>query len=119
VVHHPWLSSVVYLTGGSSCAPTLVLDQSPQGRPSKAVLRLWDTYLAEERAGFENFHVYVCAVFLKEHEERLLKMSFQEILMFLQDLPTGEWVEEDIEPILSQAYILSTLYDDSAAGHLA
>ena len=87
--------------------------------PLKAVLRLWDTYLAEERAGFENFHVYVCAVFLKEHEERLLKMSFQEILMFLQDLPTGEWVEEDIEPILSQAYILSTLYDDSAAGHLA
>lgn len=81
--------------------------------PLRAVLRLWDTYLAEERAGFENFHVYVCAVFLKEHEAKLLSMQFQEILMFLQELPTGEWGEEDIEPILSQAFILSTLYDGS------
>ena len=86
--------------------------------PLKAVLRLWDTYLAEDRAGFENFHVYVCAVFLKEHEKKLMEMSFQDILMFLQDLPTGEWGEEDVEPILSQAFILSTLYDGSAS-HLA
>jgi len=87
--------------------------------PLRAVLRLWDTYLAEDRAGFENFHVYVCAVFLKEHEDRLLEMGFQDILMFLQDLPTSEWGEEDIDPILSQAYILSTLYDGSSTGHLA
>ena len=82
--------------------------------PLRAVLRLWDTYLAEERAGFENFHVYVCAVFLKEHEERLMSMQFQDILMFLQELPTGGWGEEEIEPILSQAFILSTLYSDSS-----
>lgn len=87
--------------------------------PLRAVLRLWDTYLAEERAGFENFHVYVCAVFLKEHEEKLLTMQFQDILMFLQELPTSTWGEEEIEPILSQAFILSTLYDGSNNSHLS
>lgn len=78
--------------------------------PLRSILRLWDTYLAEERAGFENFHVYVCAVFLKMYEDKLLEMPFQEILMFLQELPTTEWGEEEIDPVLSQAFILSTCY---------
>jgi hypothetical protein len=84
--------------------------------PLRCVVRLWDTYFAEERSGFENFHVYVCVVLLKMHEEALLEMDFQEIIIFLQDLPTGNWTDADIDPILSQAFILSTLYDQS--GHL-
>jgi hypothetical protein len=84
--------------------------------PLRCVLRLWDTYLAEERNGFENFHVYVCVVMLKMNEELLLEMSFQDIIIFLQDLPTASWTDADIDPILSQAFILSTLYDQS--GHV-
>lgn len=86
--------------------------------PLRAILRLWDTYLAEENGGFENFHVYVCVVILKTFEEKLLKMQFQELLMFLQALPTSAWTEEDVEPILSQAYILSTLFENSPS-HLS
>lgn len=81
--------------------------------PLRCVLRLWDTYFAEERNGFENFHVYVCVVLLKMNEESLMTMNFQEIILFLQDLPTGSWTDSDIDPILSQAFILSTLYDQS------
>mmetsp|Transcript_2701 Transcript_2701/g.4062 ORF Transcript_2701/g.4062 Transcript_2701/m.4062 type:complete len:419 (+) Transcript_2701:47-1303(+) len=81
--------------------------------PLKAILRVWDTYLSEERTGFENFHVYVCAVLLKMYSENLRTMQFQDILLFLQDLPTSEWGEEEVEPILSQAYILSHLFDES------
>lgn len=33
--------------------------------------------------------------------------------MFLQDLPTVDWTEDAVEPILSQAYILSTLFENS------
>ena len=84
--------------------------------PLRCILRLWDTYFAEERNGFENFHVYVCAVLMKMNEEKLLAMQFQEIIIFLQDLPTGDWTDAEVEPILSQAFILSTLYDQS--GHL-
>lgn len=81
--------------------------------PLRAIIRVWDTYLSEERGGFENFHVYVCAVILKTYKDRLMVMDFQAILMFLQDMPTQEWGESDVECILSQAYILSTLFDDS------
>ena len=40
-------------------------------------------------------------------------MNFQDLIMFLQEMPTNEWVEEEVEPILSQAFILSTLFEDS------
>ena len=81
--------------------------------PLRAIIRIWDTYLSEERGGFENFHVYVCAVLLKTYKLKLLEMSFQDLIMFLQDMPTMDWSEEDVEPILSQAFILSTLFEDS------
>lgn len=86
--------------------------------PLKSVLRLWDTYFSEEVGGFENFHVYVCTVLLKMFKETLLTMEFQEIISFLQNLPTSEWGEEEIEPILSQAFILSTMFENSPS-HLA
>jgi hypothetical protein len=42
--------------------------------PLRAILRLWDTYLSEDIGGFENFHVYVCAVLLKTYKEKLMTM---------------------------------------------
>jgi len=42
-------------------------------------------------------------------------MDFQEIMMFLQALPTREWTEKDIELLLSEAYIWQTLFRDSSA----
>lgn len=81
--------------------------------PLHAMLRVWDTYLSEERGGFENFHVYVCTVLLKTFKDKLMTMQFQDMLMFLQEIPTAEWNENDVEPVLSQAFILSTLFEDS------
>jgi hypothetical protein len=81
--------------------------------PLCAILRVWDTYLSEERGGFENFHVYVCTVLLKTFKDKLMTMQFQDILMFLQEIPTAEWGAEEVEPVLSQAFILSTLFEDS------
>lgn len=52
--------------------------------PMRAILRVWDTYLSEERGGFESFHVYVCAVLLKTFRETLLTMPFQDMIMLLQ-----------------------------------
>jgi hypothetical protein len=44
-----------------------------------------------------------------------MKMNFQEILMFLQALPTREWTEKDIELLLSEAFIWQTLFRNSKA----
>ena len=81
--------------------------------PLRAIIRVWDTYLSEETGGFESFHVYVCVVVLKTYKDKLMTMDFQGIILFLQDLPTHEWDETDVECLLSQAYILSTLFDGS------
>ncbi|KAF2724304.1 RabGAP/TBC [Polychaeton citri CBS 116435] len=80
----------------------------------KNTIRMWDTYLAESN-GFSEFHLYVCAAFLVKWSDKLCKMDFQEIMMFLQSLPTKQWTEKDIELLLSEAYIWQTLFKGSKA----
>ncbi|KAJ5972431.1 uncharacterized protein N7479_002349 [Penicillium vulpinum] len=80
----------------------------------KNTIRMWDTYMAEEQ-GFSRFHLYVCAAFLVKWTDQLVKMDFQEIMMFLQALPTKDWTEKDIELLLSEAFIWQSLFQDSRA----
>ncbi|KFA62791.1 hypothetical protein S40285_03791 [Stachybotrys chlorohalonatus IBT 40285] len=80
----------------------------------KNTIRMWDTYLAEEQ-GFSEFHLYVCAAFLVKWSDKLQKMDFQEVMMFLQSLPTKGWTEKDIELLLSEAFIWQSLFKGSAA----
>lgn len=42
-------------------------------------------------------------------------MDFQEIMMFLQSLPTKDWTEKDIELLLSEAFIWKSLFGGSTA----
>lgn len=80
----------------------------------KNTIRMWDTYMAEEQ-GFSEFHLYVCAAFLVKWSEQLVKMDFQETMMFLQALPTRDWTEKDIELLLSEAFIWQSLFRGSSA----
>lgn len=41
--------------------------------------------------------------------------QWQEIMMFLQALPTKDWTEKDIELLLSEAFIWQSLFQDSRA----
>ncbi|KAK0272274.1 GTPase-activating protein [Friedmanniomyces endolithicus] len=77
-------------------------------------IRMWDTYLAEDQ-GFSAFHLYVCAAFLVKWSSQLLHMDFQEIMMFLQSLPTRDWTEKDVELLLSEAFIWKSLFAGSQA----
>ncbi|KAL9085772.1 MAG: hypothetical protein Q9159_004541 [Coniocarpon cinnabarinum] len=78
------------------------------------VIRMWDTYLAEEQ-GFSEFHLYVCAAFLVKWSDQLVKMEFQDIITFLQALPTRDWTVKDIELLLSEAFIWQSLFRGSSA----
>ena len=80
----------------------------------KCVLRLWDTYISE-KDGFEGFHVYVCAAFLCQFSGQLQEMPFDDLFCFMQALPTSDWTDTEIEVLLSQAYVLSTLFGGSDA----
>ncbi len=89
----------------------------------ESVIRLWDTYLSEGDGagfamGFETFHVYVCAAFLCQFSGMLRTMEFDELFGFMQNVPTSDWSDSEIEILLSQAFVLSTLFHGSDA-HLA
>ncbi|OQN99188.1 hypothetical protein B0A48_15037 [Cryoendolithus antarcticus] len=77
-------------------------------------IRMWDTYLAETD-GPSHFHLYVCAAFLVKWSDKLCKMDFQEIMMFLQALPTRNWTEGDVELLLSEAFIWQSLFEGTKA----
>lgn len=84
--------------------------------PLPLIIRMWDTYLSEND-GFSTYHVYVCACFLKTWSKQLQQLEFQEIMLFIQHLPTTNWTVSDIEILLSDAYLHKTLYHD-APSHL-
>lgn len=71
--------------------------------------------LQAEEDGFSSFHLYVCAAFLVKWSDQLRKMDFQEVMMFLQSLPTKQWTEKDIELLLSEAFIWQSLFKGSGA----
>jgi len=86
----------------------------------ECVIRLWDTYLSEGDGagfalGFETFHVYVCAAFLCQFSGLLRNMEFDELFGFMQNVPTSDWTDNEIEVLLSQAFVLSTLFHGSDA----
>ncbi|KAG0203869.1 GTPase-activating protein [Mortierella sp. GBA30] len=76
-------------------------------------IRMWDTYLTEHPHGFSEFHLYVCAAFLTKWSAELQRMEFQEIMLFLQDVPTDDWQEKDIELLLSEAFMWKSLFHSS------
>ncbi|KAK9473614.1 rab-GTPase-TBC domain-containing protein [Dipodascopsis tothii] len=81
----------------------------------KNTVRMWDTYMAEGSSGFSDFHLYVCAAFLVKWSAQIQTMDFQEILMFLQNLPTQDWGDQEIELLLSEAYMWQSLFKNATA----
>lgn len=85
--------------------------------PFHLVTRLWDTYLSEGDA-LPDFLVYIFASFLLTWSDKLRKLEFQEMVMFLQHLPTQNWTDVELEMVLSQAYMWHTMFNNSPS-HLA
>ncbi|MCO5590366.1 hypothetical protein L7F22_044336 [Adiantum nelumboides] len=84
--------------------------------PFLLVTRLWDTYLAEGDK-FPDFLVYACASFLLTWTEQLQKLDFQEMVLFLQHLPTRRWTHQELEMVLSRAFMWRVMFD-RAPSHL-
>lgn len=84
--------------------------------PFTCVARLWDTYLAEGD-GFPEYLVYVCASFLLTWTDQLQQLDFQEMVLFLQHLPTEKWSLQELEMVLSRAFMWRVMFD-RAPNHL-
>ena len=74
--------------------------------------RLFDTFIAEGDE-FGIFNVYVSGALLQTWSKSLQKMEFQDMLTFLQALPTKRWKENDVTELLAKAFQLKCLYDSS------
>lgn len=81
--------------------------------PIMCAIRLWDTYIAEGPNGFSTFHVYVCAVFLVYWSKQMRIMDFQELMLYIQNLPTSNWSNDEVGSLVSEAYVLQALYHSS------
>lgn len=80
------------------------------------IVRMWDTYLSDFPTGFSQYHIYVCCAFLRRFSDHLMDMEFQDIIMFLQDTSkTEDWTDDDIEMMLSEAYVWQSLYENASA----
>ncbi|XP_015426216.1 PREDICTED: TBC1 domain family member 22A [Myotis davidii] len=83
--------------------------------PLCCTIRLWDTYQSEPE-GFSHFHLYVCAAFLVRWRKEILEeRDFQELLLFLQNLPTARWASESLAllPVRSLGQPLSVQLDEA------
>jgi len=85
----------------------------------RCIVRLWDTYISE-KDGFEGFHVYVCAAFLCQYSPQLQAMTFDEVLNFFQNAKdsTQDWTDTEIEMLLSQSFVLNSLFGSGQSAHL-
>ena len=81
--------------------------------PINLIIRMWDTYFSEENS-FSDFHFYVCSSLLLSFSQKLKKMKeFQEIILFLQNLPTNKtWNENDLEILLAKSFQIRETYGD-------
>lgn len=77
--------------------------------PLHLAQRLFDTYISDDD-GFISLHIFVCAGMLLKWAPKLKKMSFNEIIPFLQNLPTKDWTEADISMLLSEAYVFQSMF---------
>ncbi|RWW71444.1 hypothetical protein BHE74_00020807 [Ensete ventricosum] len=60
-----------------------------------------------------------CYVFyMFQWSDKLLKLDFQEMVMFLQHLPTLDWTHHELEMVLSRAFMWHTMFS-SCPSHLA
>ena len=80
--------------------------------PLALLFRLWDGFLSIND-GFRVLSMYVAATLVLRWKDRLKSSNFNEILLFLQNLPTDTWKEREIEEVLSQAYVYFSLFNAS------
>lgn len=86
--------------------------------PIRLVVRLWDTYLSDPEQNLAVLHVYICAAVLIKFSSHIQTMEFQELMTFVQNLPTSDWNEQDLDMITAQAYVWKAMFE-SAPSHLS
>lgn len=81
--------------------------------PMISAIRIWDTCMSEREKGFSDFFVFLLAAILRYFSDRLKQLEFQDLLLFLQNLPTQDWYMNSFQRIsllCSEAHVLKELH---------
>lgn len=79
----------------------------------KMGLRLFDTYISDDK-GYSIFCIYIFVAIILKFSKKLKKMKFEEIMLFLQQIPTKYWQEDDVKMIISEAYSYKLYFDTNS-----
>lgn len=81
--------------------------------PLSCLLRLWDTLLAELEA-LPTFLLFLCVAFLLHWKQQLMaEADFQGLMLLLQNLPTHDWTEADVDLLVAEAFKLKSAFADA------
>jgi hypothetical protein len=95
-------------------------------------MRIWDAFISE--GNFTSLQLYVLAALMERFKDEIVKLPYNELVVYLQSLPTNSFIKgnllfscrhshlsliflEDVEGILSQAYVWRNQFHD-APDHL-
>lgn len=81
--------------------------------PMISAIRIWDTCMSEREKGFSEFFVFLLAAIIRHFSDRLKRLEFQDLLLFLQNLPTMNWHINSFQRIsllCSEAHILKEFH---------
>ena len=74
----------------------------------KNIIRIWDSFFSED-SSYNNFILCICTSLLINFSEELRTIdNDQNLIKFLQNIPTNDWNIENIEILLAKSYQIST-----------
>ena len=79
-------------------------------------VRLFDTYIAYE-GNFPDFMLFLLIAVIEKFAKQLLSMRFEELMTFLQNLPTKKWSPQHLDTIIAEAYTYQKIFSQKQQEH--
>jgi len=75
-------------------------------------VRLFDTFISCE-GSFPELMVCIFIAVVEKYAKKLMTMRFEELMGFLQNLPTRNWEVSDLEMAIAEAYCYQAIFSDN------
>lgn len=73
--------------------------------------RLFDTYLSNE-SSYPDLMVFLFIAIIEKFSKKMLTLKFEELMGFLQNLPTKNWRNSDLEMLIAEAYCYQKIFGE-------
>jgi len=74
-------------------------------------VRLFDTFISYEDE-YPTLMIYLLIVVLEKFAKKILTLRSDDLMSFMQKLPTKDWKEEDLEFAIAEAFALNKIYNE-------